>query len=200
MVGTFRIKRPLGYSGDLCHHGSTEYVAFWADWDNTCQYVYQGTVKVNVHDIPTIPKEGLCYSAILPVDLSKIRQSCKKPKIARIRAVLSWNVPPSTTDPNKLEFYGNRLDSHVQINPAEPGTPQDPEIRNIGGIPVEFIDTPGLGLTLSGVGAAFAHYPGVAAGASDRQCPFGGDLYMDADFFKGLYYSVTVRTSSNHAT
>src|SRR5262249_25707394 len=87
LVGTFRINRRLVSSGDLCHHGSTEYVAFWADWDNTCQYVYQGSVKVNVHDIPSIPKEGLCYSAILPVDLSKIRQSCKKPKIARIRAV-----------------------------------------------------------------------------------------------------------------
>jgi hypothetical protein len=198
LVGTFRIKRPLGYSGDLCHPGSKEYVAFWADWDNTCEYTYLGTVQVNVHDIPSIPKEGLCYSAILPVDLTKIRQSCKKPKIARVRAVLSWNVPPSTTDPNKLNFYGNRLDAHVQINPAEPGTPENPEIRNIGGIPVEFIDTPGLGLTLSGVGAAFAHYPGVSADALDRQCPFGGNLYMDAEFYQGLYYRVRVRKSSNH--
>jgi len=141
LVGTFRIKRPLGYSGDLCHPGSQEYVAFWADWDNTCEWTYLSTVKVNVHDIPSIPKDGLCYTAILPVDVSKIRQSCKKPKIARVRAVLSWSVQPSTTDPNALNFYGNRLDAHVQINPSEPGTPENPEIRNIGGIPVEFIDT-----------------------------------------------------------
>ena len=198
LVGTFRIKRSLGYSGDLCHPGSQEYVAFWADWDNTCEWTYLSTVKVNVHDIPSIPKSGLCYSAILPVDLTKFRQSCKKPKIARVRAVLSWNVPPSTTNPDALNFYGNRLDAHVQINPAEPGTPENPEIRNIGGIPVEFIDTPSLGLTLSGVGAAFAHYPGVPADASDRQCPFGGNLYMDAQFYLGLYYRVRVRKSSNH--
>lgn len=198
LVGTFRIKRPLGYSGDLCHPGSQEYVAFWADWDNTCEWTYLSTVKVNVHDIPSIPKDGLCYTAILPVDLTKIRQSCKKPKIARVRAVLSWSVPPSTIDPNALNFYGNRLDAHVQINPAEPGTPENPEIRNIGGIPVEFIDTPGLGLTLSGVGAAFAHYPGVPADAFDRACPFGGNLYMDAQFYFGLYYRVRVRKSSNH--
>ena len=34
LVATFRIKRSTGYSGDLCHAGSREYVAFWADWDN----------------------------------------------------------------------------------------------------------------------------------------------------------------------
>lgn len=27
------IKRPSGYSGDLCRSGSQEYVAFWADWN-----------------------------------------------------------------------------------------------------------------------------------------------------------------------
>ena len=90
LVATFRIKRPLGYSGDLCHPGSNEYVAFWVDWDNTCEWTYLSTVQVNVHDIPSVPKGGLCYSAILPVDLTKFRQSCKKPKIARVRAVLSW--------------------------------------------------------------------------------------------------------------
>jgi hypothetical protein len=198
LVATFRIKRPLGYSGDLCHPGSNEYVAFWVDWDNTCEWTYLSTVQVNVHDIPSVPKGGLCYSAILPVDLTKFRQSCNKPKIARVRAVLSWSVLPSTTDPDALNFYGNRLDAHVQINPQEGGTPKQPEIRNIGGIPVEFIDTPGSGLTLSGVGAAFAHYPGVPADASDRPCPFGGALYMDADFYLGLYYRVRVRKSSDH--
>ena len=199
LVATFRIKRPLGYSGDLCHHGSSEYIAFWADWDNTCQWTYLSTVQVNVHDIPAVPKGGLCYSAILPVDLNKVRQSCKKPKIARVRAVLSWNIKPSTTDPEALNFYGNRLDAHVQINPQEGGTPEQPEIRNIGGIPVEFIDWPGSGLTLSGAGAAFAHYPGVPADAYDRPCPFGGALYMDAQYYPGLFYRVRVRKSSNHA-
>ena len=197
LVATFRIKRPLGYSGDLCHPGSQEYVAFWADWDNTCTWTYLSTVKVNVHDIPSIPKDGLCYVAILPVDLTKVRRTCKEPKIARVRAVLSWVVPPSSTNPDALNFYGNRLDAHVQINPAQPGTPENPEIRNIGGIPVEFIDTPGLGLTLSGVGATFAHYPAVPADAYDRQCPFGGNLYMDGEYYFGLYYRVRVRNVAN---
>ena len=185
LVATFRIKRPLGYSGDLCHSGSKEFIAFWADWDDTCEYTYLSTVKVNVHDHPDhSERRGLRYTAILPVDLTKIRQSCKRAQDRPHPRGALRNVPPSTTDPDALNFYGNRLDAHVQINPApNQALPENPEIRNIGGIPVEFIDTPGLGLTLSGVGAAFAHYPGVPADAFDRACPFGGNLYMDAQFY-----------------
>jgi hypothetical protein len=103
LVATFRVKRPTGYSGDLCHKGSKEYVAFWADWDNTCEWTYLGTQTVDVHDIATIPPGGLCYSAIQTVDLTRPGVSCKTPRIARVRAVLSWSNPPSTTDPDALE-------------------------------------------------------------------------------------------------
>ena len=84
LVATSRIKRPYRYSGNLCQAGSQEYIAFWADWDNTCKWRYQGTVAVNVHDISSIPSHGLCYSAILPVDLSDKYRACEEPRIARI--------------------------------------------------------------------------------------------------------------------
>jgi hypothetical protein len=74
LVGTFVIKRPSGYSGNLCSPGSTEYVAFWADWDNTCEWKYLGRAEVKVHDIPGIPPDGLSYTAILPVDLDAVGQ------------------------------------------------------------------------------------------------------------------------------
>ena len=75
LVATFRVKKPNGFSGGLCSKGSLEYVAFWADWEDTCDWTYLGTVTVNTHDIP-IPAGGLSYSAILPVDLSKVRRPC----------------------------------------------------------------------------------------------------------------------------
>jgi hypothetical protein len=194
LVATFRIKRPYGYSGELCYPGSTEYVAFWADWDNKCVWSYLGTVKVNVHDIKTIPKDGLCYSAILPVDLTYHRQNCDKPKIGRVRAVLSWAIPPSTVDPNALNYWGNRLDTHVQITPGDviqPGNPQA-KIRNLGGIPVEDIDYTGNGMTKSGVGAQFAHYPAYPADGwgLDRECPFGGTIVVEGNYYNGYYYRV----------
>lgn len=196
LVATFRIKRPYGYSGELCHPGSTEYVAFWADWDNKCEWSYLGTVKVNVHDIKNIPKDGLCYSAILPVDLTYHRQQCDKPKIGRVRAVLSWAVPPSTVDPNALNYWGNRLDTHVQIDPGDlvqPGNPQA-KIRNLGGIPIEDIEWSGNGKTKSGVGAQFAHNPAYPADGwgLDRECPFGGTIVVEGNYYNGYYYRVKV--------
>lgn len=199
LVATFRVKKPTGYSGDLCRAGSLEHIAFWADWDDTCEWTYLGTVAVNVHDIATIPKEGLCYSAILPVDLTYERRSCKEPKIARVRAVLSWAVPPSTTDPDKLEYWGDRLDAHVQIGPGDEITPGEvvASIRNLGGIAVEEIDTLFSGLTVPT--AIFAHFPANPADGwgLGRPCPFGGNVQVEGNFFFGYWYRVKVRKSTD---
>ncbi len=113
LVATFRIKQTAGYSGNLCSAGSFEYVAFWADWDNMCAFTYLGTVPVKVHDINRASSEDLCYTAVLPVDLSEHRSKFDTPKIARIRAVLSWAIPPSATNPNTLNFWGNSIDTLV---------------------------------------------------------------------------------------
>ena len=201
LVATFRIKRPFGYSGNLCQAGSTEYVAFWADWDNTCEWTYQGTVAVNVHDFATIPKDGLCYTAIQPVDLTYHRRPCGKPKIGRVRAVLSWAIPPSKTNPNLLNYWGNRLDTHVQINPGDVIDPNHPlaALRVVGGIAIEDIDTAFSGMTntsASGGGPVFfAHHtlsPADAWGLN-RQCPFGGEIIVEGDYYFGYYYRIMVQ-------
>ncbi len=200
LVATFRVKLPSGYSGDLCQKGSFEHVAFWADWDDTCTWTYLGTVQVNVHDID-IPKGGLCYSAILPVNLAEHKRSCKEPKIGRVRAVLSWSVPPSTTDPDDLQYWGNRVDTHVQLNPGEAIDPKNPEarIRNMGGIPIEDINTGGTGLTNAG-DVRFAHHFWATADGwgLGRQCPFGGLVEIDGPFYYyGFYYRVQARKVSD---
>lgn len=196
LVATFRIKQDQGYCGNLCKQGSSEYISFWADWDNTCKWKYLNTVKVNVHDISeTEQKGGLCYSAILPVDLTYLRRNCQQPKVARIRAVLSWNVPPSTTDPDELKYWGNRVDAHVLINPGDTIDPEKPpsEIRNIGGIAIEEIDVSSTGLTKPS--AKFAHYPYKNADewALGRPCPFGGRIIIEGNYYLGYYYRVKVR-------
>jgi hypothetical protein len=110
LVATIKIKRPSGYSGDLCTQGSVEYVAFWSDWNNTCEWTYLNTVKVNVHDISSIPADGLYYSAILPVDTnpsltgSLARKAPKKPASAlcsrgihRHPQLIPMPLPPGAT-------------------------------------------------------------------------------------------------------
>lgn len=114
-VAALRIKQTAGYSGDLRTAGSIEYVAFWADWDNMSAFTYLGTVPVRVHDIAREDGDDLCYIAALPVDLSAHRAGAEAGKIARIRAVLSWAVPPSTTNPNVLNCWGNSIDALVRF-------------------------------------------------------------------------------------
>jgi len=192
LVATLRIKQQFGYSGNLCTAGSFEYVAFWADWDNNCQYTYLGTVPVRVHDIQRPQPEDLCYTAVLPVDLSQYRTGCEKPKVARIRAVLSWAVPPSTTDPNALKTWGNLIDAHVQIQPGVVPNPLNPKISILGGIPTSQID----GTT--GFTTPFARFAGNNLLADDlgRACPFGRVVEVQGPEFPGYRYRIQVRDVS----
>jgi hypothetical protein len=193
LVATFVIKKPSGYSGGLCSKGSKEYVSFWTDWDNECKWFYAGTASLEVHDITSIPDDGLHYTVIMPVDLSKHHQSCEMPKIARVRAVLSWNVEPSDTDPDKIPYWGNRLDTHVQIKPGGPYS-ITPKISVLGGIGVAYIFTGTTGMTKPL--APFAGWgPGVYADPWDpsRSCPFGGVIHVQSDPILGYKYKLWVQ-------
>lgn len=191
LVASFRIKRPSGYCGNLCQKGSQEHIAFWADWDDKCEWTYLGTVRVNVHDIAKIPEDGLHYTALLPVNLDEKRQPCEKPKIARVRAVLSWNTPPSTDNADEIPYWGNRLDAHVQIRPGKPIDPKHPEpiIGFLGGIPISKIGA------LNGLTTSDAHFAfnGLAPDALGRPCPFGGRVVVQGPCYPGKKYQVQVR-------
>src|SRR5258708_4099290 len=61
LEGVLTVKKPLGYSGQLCSAGSTEYVAFWADFNDGSGFNYLGTATVDVHDLKKIPPGGVQY-------------------------------------------------------------------------------------------------------------------------------------------
>ncbi|HEV7766820.1 MAG TPA: hypothetical protein VGQ76_17605 [Thermoanaerobaculia bacterium] len=117
-----RIKQSGAYTTGLCRNGSKEYVAFWADWNNNGTFdEYLGTTSVDVYNITRPADEPLDYAVQLPTTkFFSHLQACNAPKIIGIRAVLSWNSPPSTTDPNDLQTYGNRVDVRVQLRPGVP--------------------------------------------------------------------------------
>jgi hypothetical protein len=134
------IKKSSGYNGDLCHTGSMEHVAFWADWNNNGTFdQYLGTVSFETHDINNIPAGGLYYDVSLPIDVSNRLKSCEKPNIIRIRAVLSWESLPSTTDPNQLNTWGNWVDALVQLRPGR-GTGMHSVITYVGEVDRTMID------------------------------------------------------------
>jgi hypothetical protein len=191
-VASFRVKKPVGYSGDLCSSGSLEYVAFWADWNNDCKWEYVGTTSVNVHDISDIPKGGLSYSAILPYDFNKVRRQCTNPEVVKIRAVLSWNIAPSTTDADKLEYWGNRLDTYIQVKPGTGTGILQPIINILGGIPVDEIDANGLTIP----GAKFALNQ---VGVNDYS-PFGGVIVVQGPSFPGYRYRLKITNMNTLAS
>ena len=170
LAATFVIKRPNGYSGNLCQYGSYEHVAFWVDWNDTCDWTYVDTVSIKVHDIATIPADGLAYTAAVKVNLAALGRTCKEPKIARLRAVLSWSTLPSNTNPNALTTWGNLVDAHAVIPPRSGAI--GPGLAIIGGIGVADIHVFGNGMTKPN--AVFA-LCGTAADpfVPTRECPFG---------------------------
>lgn len=135
------VKRPAGYSGDLCTTGSLEYVAFWADWNGDGSFEsYLGTASVPVHDLSAIPAGGLYYSVRLPAVIGEHLKDCSAPNVVKIRAVLSWAVPPSTSDTEAVPYWGNRLDALVQIRPGIPSALYD-QLYDVGSVPPQAIST-----------------------------------------------------------
>jgi hypothetical protein len=189
LVGTFRVKRGSGYSGGPCTAGSTEYVAYWADFGTDCRFTYLGTAAVRAHDYSKLPDGGLCYAAPLAVDLGPLRRNCDTPVIGRVRAVLSWGTPPSTTDPDAIPYWGNRLDVHVQLRP---GTPYDGTARFdiVGGVPASSVNM-ASGLTLPGASLAVNGSP-----LPYPDCPFAGTVTFNGPLdpaLAGRSYRILVR-------
>ncbi|HEY8934795.1 MAG TPA: hypothetical protein VIM65_06220, partial [Cyclobacteriaceae bacterium] len=193
LVATIKIKKNTGYSGNLCDAGSKEYISFWIDWDNQCSWQYLNTVELKVHDIK-MTGDGLCYSVTLPLDATYHRKLCTTPNVVRVRGVLSWNVPPSNTDPDKLEFYGNRVDAHIQIKPGVVISPGDlfPVFNIIGGIDVAHVNDI-TGLTKPG---SFFAYNGLGV---PTDAPFGGVIVLNGPTFPGHRYRIRI-TNLNTGT
>jgi hypothetical protein len=165
LAGVIHVKKPSGYAGDLCEAGSREYVAFWVDWGTGSGWDYIGTTSVAVHDINIIPPEGLRYSVSLPVNTTAYRQACHKgPKIVRMRAILSWGIPPAI-DPNFVPTWGNREETLIQLLPGDAGGEHIAFIELVSGVPTNLINN---------VGYASGDTNGAAPGGEIVDAPFGG--------------------------
>lgn len=200
LMGILTVKLPCGYSGDLCKKGSYEYVAFW-EWDEIEQmWLYLGTTVVNVHDISSIPPEGLQYAVLLPVDMSRHRQPCTAgPRVVKIRAILSWETPPPPDNPNWVPTWGNREETLVHIKPGPKVEPNTAYVDTAGNMAVCDIDQDTGLATGTGIIAAF----------TANESPFGGTIAITGFILNSpnvlaganpFKYRVSVRECLNEAT
>jgi hypothetical protein len=149
LVATLKLKRPNGYSGNLCSSGSKEYVSFWLQTED-CEWIHAGTKAIRVHDIKDFPKGGLFYSVVQPYNFDALRTNCKTPKVLRVKAVLSWGTPPVGMACSR---WGNTLDRLIEIAPLQ-WNGKLPQITAIGGVAVSEIKPNGLTVFEAKIGDA----------------------------------------------
>lgn len=106
------VKQTAGYSGGICSSGSTEYVRFWLSYDNGATWLDQGMESFTVYDISG--DHPLEYGVSLSI--TPHRRFCFSENLPLVRAVLSWNHPP--TDPHTPPVWGNVVDARIQIAPS----------------------------------------------------------------------------------
>ena len=169
LAGVIQIKQGSGYSGGPCTAGSKEFVVFWVDWGSGWEYA--GTTSVAVHDFSAIPADGLQYNVFLPVNLLSHAQPCTNgPQTAKVRAVLSWNTPPPTTNPHAPVVWGNSLEGLILIPPGQAISDgeQVPFLSAVGDV-----DT-----TLIGSDGRITDAVTITPGAHYVDAPFGGRITL----------------------
>jgi hypothetical protein len=166
LEGVLTIKKPVGYSGGLCAGGSTEFVAFWADFHDGAGFQHLATTSVTVHDLRTLPPGGVQYAVFAKANLAKWRVPCETgTRIGRLRAILSWDTPPPANNPNWIPVWGNRLECAFQVQPGA-SISHTPLIETVGDVPVNRINQAD-GLATGGL---------EIANVSVNQSPFGGEV------------------------
>jgi hypothetical protein len=112
LLAVVKITQSRGYLGGADTAGSREYVAFWVDWGFGLQY--EGTASAQVFDSDGLMASEQEITVTLSADLSRHAQAeCLAAPAIKVRAVLSWNTPPSTTHPYAQVVWGNKLDCRI---------------------------------------------------------------------------------------
>jgi hypothetical protein len=113
------VKQSSGYGGAICSGGTPEFVRFYISFDNGATWQDQGLASFNAFDIPTdvTKKQRLEYAVTR--DIKPPKKFCFRSNLARVRAILSWNVPPPPNDPDFPPVWGNVHDTNIQIDPIK---------------------------------------------------------------------------------
>ncbi|HTP11215.1 MAG TPA: hypothetical protein VMP08_23330, partial [Anaerolineae bacterium] len=173
--GVISIKRSSGYSGDLCHAGSTEYVGFWVFYGGVWHGL--GTAQVKVHDLDAAsPGDPIEYAVFRGANLPEYL--CHDLTGLPLRAILSWETPP--TGPNYIPTWGNVINTHVQPLIGDAGVgDQRVRLLRINAVSLQGISN------ITGL----ANPTGVAEdcntavyGGPINDAPFGGTIFIEGDF------------------
>jgi hypothetical protein len=111
------IKQPTGYDGSPCVGGSREYVRFYLDYNHTGVWVDSGITNFGIYDHPFT--DTLSYYASVPLDPALLSCCQAAAVLPKVRAILSWNVPPPPNTPGYHGAWGNVLEAEIQLAPEK---------------------------------------------------------------------------------
>jgi hypothetical protein len=168
-----QINANSGYSGGLCTVGSYEYVGFYAFFGGAWQSL--GLAQVNVHDLQSVTSGNPISYAVFRVS-NVVSELCEGLKAIPLRAILSWQEPP--TGPDFIPVWGNVVDT--QIQPQIGVDFQGARILRIGDVGVFGIQA---SANVDLIGDYLANPTGVAEDCNNAyDSPFGGSIGIEADF------------------
>jgi hypothetical protein len=111
LEAVLNIKQHSGYGTDGCGAGTTEYVRFFVQ--DATGWHDLGLSSVQVYDLAG----PLPLSYAVSVSFNHARKFCLTENILNVRAILSWNLEPTPSDPNFTPIWGNVLNARVQVAP-----------------------------------------------------------------------------------
>jgi hypothetical protein len=118
LEAVIKIKKPTGYSGNLCTLGSCEYVAFYIDWGTGTGFEYVATTNVNVYDIPEAAEKQLHFAVKVVIPNIQARlKDCSVENVVKVKAILSWNYDPTPLGHTFKPTWGNVLVRNIQVRP-----------------------------------------------------------------------------------
>jgi hypothetical protein len=104
------IKQSNGYSDSVLNNGSGEFVRFYLSYDGGVIWLDQGMRLVNVFDASTSnPRNYEVTQQIIPLE------ELPPDNLPKVRAILSWNLPPPSLAPDWRPVWGNVVESCIRM-------------------------------------------------------------------------------------
>jgi hypothetical protein len=110
-----RIKQQTGYSAANSGGGSMEYVRFYLSYDGGRVWRDQGLRALNVFNNPDPAPHD--YGVTLRIRPKE--KLCSPQTLQRVRAVLSWNLPPPARTPDWTPVWGDVAEAEIEIEGSE---------------------------------------------------------------------------------
>jgi len=110
LCAAITIKQSNGYSDNVLNNGSEEFVRFYLSYDGGVRWLDQGMRFVDVFDASTSkPRNYEVTQQIIPLE------EFPPDILPKVRAILSWNLPPPTLAPDWRPAWGNVVESSIRM-------------------------------------------------------------------------------------